>query len=201
MNILVVDDHPLFRAALSNLVGQLGPTVALLESETAEEALRLVQDRADLDLALFDLNLPREDGIAAIRKCGALRPGLPVVVVSGSESASDQRSARDAGARAYISKSMPSEAIVSVLRRVMAGETCFPALDAPDAVASSGLTLRQLEVLSLVCSGYSNKDIARDLNIAEQTVKVHVSGVFRALKVVNRTQAVLAARQLGLCRD
>lgn len=199
MNVLLVDDHPLFREALSHLVRQLNPAALTLQAASAREALELVRSTHDLALALFDLNLPGEDGIAALSQCRTLCPDLPMVVVSSSESVLDQRRAFDAGARGYIVKTTPGEAIVSALRGVLAGEPYFPS--APfdkQPPAGEGLTLRQMEVLLLMCEGRSNKDIANHLNITEQTVKVHVGAVFRVLKVVSRTQAIVAARQLGL---
>lgn len=198
MNVLLVDDHPLFREALSHLVRQLDPAAATLQAASAAEALELVRARADLSLALFDLHLPGEDGIAALSQCRTLRPQLPMVVVSSSDSTRDQRRAFDAGARGYVVKTTPGEAIVAALRGVLAGEAHFPAAPFGPTAAGDGLTLRQMEVLLLMCEGHSNKTIASQLAISEQTVKVHVGAIFRALNVVSRTQAILAARQLGL---
>jgi DNA-binding NarL/FixJ family response regulator len=201
LKVLIVEDHPLFREAVSHLVRQLGNDVEVLEAESIDGAMRTVHAQPGLALALFDLNLPDGDGAAAVARCRAQQPALKLVVVSGSESPADRRRVMEAGAHGYIAKSAPGGAIVAALRTVLAGGLHFPE---PEDCAATGLeaslTLRQMEVLALLCEGRSNKEVARSLELAEQTVKVHVTAIFKLLRVVNRTQAVIAARELGLVR-
>jgi DNA-binding NarL/FixJ family response regulator len=202
VKVLVVDDHPLFREAVAHLVRQLGKDVEVLDADGSDSALRILHAQPTLALALFDLNMPNGDGATAIALCRAQRPDLKVVAVSGSDNPADMRRVMEAGAHGYISKSAPGSAIVAALQSVLAGSRHFPAaVEDPQAAAQeAGLTLRQMEVLALLCEGRSNKEVARALNLAEQTVKVHVTAIFKLLKVVNRTQAVLAARELGFVR-
>ena len=138
-----------------------------------------------------------------LSRCRALRPALHFAVISGSDSAADMQRAIDAGARGYVSKSVPGEAMVTALREVLAGKSHYgPSVPVQaDEPAGGKLTLRQLEVLALLCQGQSNKQIARGLDLAEQTIKVHITAIFKSLNVVNRTQAALAARRLGLSTD
>lgn len=205
--ILVVEDHPLYRAALLHMLqGILGERGAVAAS-CAEDGLRLVDTHPDLSVILLDLNLPGIHGMEAItmfqRKC----PLIPIVVVSASEDRQEATLALRAGASAFVSKAASSAVLSDVVRRLLSG-----ALTTPEWITASGkmtiggvdslnLSVRQQETLVLLLRGHSNKEIGLHLGLAEITVKVHVSSLFRALGVVNRTQAVLAARRLGLGSD
>ena len=200
MKVLVVDDHPLFRDAIAHLVGQLGEGVEVLAAGDSETALAIVRSRADLRLALVDLNMPKKDGIVLLERFRELRPSLPVAVVTGSEDPDDLRRATQSGAVAYLAKFMAAADMVAALRAVLRVDPATPVASASHArgKTGTGLTVRQLEVLALLCQGRSNKEIALEMILSEPTVKAHIAAIFRALKVANRTQAVLAAQRIGI---
>jgi two-component system, NarL family, nitrate/nitrite response regulator NarL len=197
VNALVVDDHPLYRAALATLVRSLFGSDAVHEAGTAEFALAV---RTTPDLVLLDFRLPALNGAEAVKVFRQRFPSALVIVISASEDRREAQAAMRAGARAFVHKTESMEAIASVIRQVFEGATIEPRWEVGDPQTSlaSGLTSRQLEILGMLCEGISNKEIALRLGLAVITVKMHVSAIFRALGVVNRTQAALAARRLGL---
>lgn len=212
LKLLLIDDHPLFCHGFAALLRKLDEQADIATAASPEEGLTLAA-RDSLDLALVDLGLPGIGGLGAVRELRSRFPALPVVVVSAQEREEDVREAIEAGAMGYIPKSSPVATMLDALRLVLGGGMYVPPLlvrrkDARDlerrVVAQRGgspaqvLTLRQLEVLALLCEGRSNKRIAHELDLAEQTVKGHVSAIFRALRVLSRTQAMLRARELGL---
>ena len=216
MRILLVDDHTLFREALLHVLGQFDSTAVVIEAATAREAIRLAAHYHDLDLILLDLTLPGLNGLSALPELHELRPTAPLVILSASEDSADIRQALDAGAMGYIPKSSSSHEMITALRLVLAGEIYVPpamlaALEALETASSpvdaassmeergiDGLTPRQVEVLRLMAQGLSNKGICKRLNVAEGTVKLHVTAVMRALNTCNRTQAVIEATRRGL---
>lgn len=196
MNVLVVDDHPLYRGALATLVRSLFGADAVQEAGTAESALAA---RTVPDLVLLDFRLPTLNGAEAITAFRKRFPSAPVIVISASEDRREGQAAMRAGARAFVHKTESMDAIADVIRQVIGGASVEPRWDAAAPPASATeLTSRQLEILGMLCEGVSNKEVALRLGLAVITVKMHVSAIFRALGVVNRTQAALAARRLGL---
>lgn len=174
------------------------------EASSAEEGLSIAGSIRDLGLILLDSGLPGLNGVEAVaafrRKC----PYAMIIVVSASEDRREANAALQAGAKAFISKAVSTETIAKIVQRALAGD-----LGEPEWVTMSGdhavgeepllmLTPRQREILVLLSQGLSNKEIGLRLKLAEITVKLHVSAIFRALDVVNRTQAVLVARRFGL---
>jgi len=209
MKILVADDHALFREGLRHVLLQFGAGVAVIEAPNCEQALSLSALNPDLDLALLDLKMPGMDGFEAMSLLLERSPALPIVVLSSSEDPADMRRALEAGAMGFISKSETAQVILSALRLVLSGGIYVPpALVREGAIraqshasaASSRLTPRQLGVLSLVVQGKSNKMIARELDLSEATVKVHVSAIMKALNAINRTQVAMTAKKLGLIK-
>lgn len=215
MRILLVDDHTLFREALLHVLKQFDSTAVVIEAATAREAIRMAAHYHDLDLILLDLALPGLNGLSALPELHELRPTTPLVILSASEDSIDVRQALEAGALGYIPKSSSSHEMITALRLVLAGEVYVPpvmlaALEGLEAASVQvtaasveeggveGLTPRQLEVLRLMAQGLSNKGICKRLNVAEGTVKLHVTAVMRALNTCNRTQAVIAATRRGL---
>jgi two-component system, NarL family, nitrate/nitrite response regulator NarL len=211
MKLLIVDDHPIVREGLAAFLVQLGPDTVVLQAGDASRALALAADHADLDVVILDLGLPGLDGLSAIAEFGRARPELPVIVLSASEDAQQAREALTRGALGYVPKSASRHALLSAIRLVLNGEIYVPPLILSDSEApkpeahalrtNSGqplLTDRQIEVLKRLSEGQSNKAIARDLDLSEKTVKAHVTAIFRALNVVNRTQAAAAGRGTGL---
>ena len=210
MKLLIIDDHPVVREGLAALLRQDGSDIIILEAHDAAEGLALAEQHLDLDVVLLDLALPGMGGFPAISELGRHRPGLPVVVLSSSEDPRDVWSALRLGARGYVAKSTSRRTLLDALQfvlkghvyvppfAVLAGSTVSDREDSRAPEAAARLTERQLEVLRLLAEGVSNKEIAQRLDLAEKTVKVHVTGIFRALDVVNRTQAATVARELNL---
>ena len=213
MTVLVVDDHPLFREGLSQVLRGLADETCVVAEDDAERALDRARDLQDLDLILLDLSMPGMNGFAAVQRFRREVPGVPVVIVSAHEEPADVRRALKLGALGYIPKSTPPQVLLDALRLVLGGGiyvppvylqagTPLPAPGGPihDDSAGDPLTGRQLDVLLLLSQGKSNKVIARELDLSEKTVKAHVTALFRALGVVNRTQAAIAARRRGLIK-
>jgi len=206
MRILICDDHALFRDGLRLVLERLEPAAELVESSDSQGALDLVAADDGFDLVLLDLNMPGMDGLTALRRLRGDHPAVPVVIVSASENPREVRAALDAGASGFIPKSSKSSVLLSALRLVLDGGIYVPpvALDAtPDLDArrsdrAGELTPRQLEVLSLMARGLTNREICGVLGIAEGTVKTHIAAIFEALEVTNRTEAAVAMRDLGL---
>ncbi len=215
MRILLVEDHTLFREALLHVLRRFDSTAVVIEASTAREALRLVAHYHDLDLILLDLAMPGSSGLTALPELHALRPAVPLVILSASEEPTAVRQALEAGAMGYIPKSSSSHEMIAALNLVLVGEVYVPPalLAALEALETSsvqgatpateervvdGLTLRQVEALRLMGQGLSNKGICRRLNLAEGTVKLHVTAILRTLNTCNRTQAVIEAARRGL---
>jgi len=206
---LVVDDHPLYRGALATLAGSIFGESAVAQATTAEAALQRAASMESLGLILLDFRLPGLSGAEAVLAFRSRFPSAAIVVVSASEDRRERDAAVRAGADAFLSKACSMEILLNAIQTVLAGGKPDPkwslgAAPAVDRATAAELTSRQIEVLALLCQGLSNKEISLRLNLAVITVKMHVSSVFRALGVLNRTQAVLAARKLGLgaaCAD
>lgn len=225
MKILVVDDHPLIREALRHVLVQLDGTLDLLDAPSCETAMEVAARNPDIDLVLLDLGLPGISGTSALDAFREAHPHLPVVVLSASDDHDVVLDSLDRGAMGFIPKTSSNEVMLSALRLVVSGGIYVPpeALSqstersdaigmersswshAPDEISkgfvepsSVGLTGRQADVLALMVQGKPNKLICRELNLAEGTVKVHITAILRTLNVANRTQAVIAVSRLGL---
>jgi two-component system nitrate/nitrite response regulator NarL len=211
MRLLVVDDHPIVREGLAAFLEQLGPDTTVLQAGDASRALALAAEHSDLDVVILDLALPGLNGMSAIAEFGRVRPELPVIVLSASEDARAAREALAQGALGYVPKSASRQTLVSAIKLVLNGEIYVPPLILSEAGAQKPmsqcagasparpiLTDRQIDVLRRLSAGQSNKTIARDLDLSEKTVKAHITAIFRALNVVNRTQAAAAGRGAGL---
>jgi DNA-binding NarL/FixJ family response regulator len=204
-SVLIVEDHPLYRGALIQLMQSVVGRAATVAVSSAEAGLRAIDGMADLGLILMDMGLPGLNGIEAIRAFVRASPLVPIIVVSASEDRQEANAALQAGARVFLSKAVATEAITDVARRALSGalvKTEWITANGSQSLGGAGavvLTPRQQETLVLLSNGHSNKEIGLRMGVAEITVKVHVSAVFRALDVVNRTQAVLVGRRMGLC--
>jgi two-component system, NarL family, nitrate/nitrite response regulator NarL len=198
---LIIDDHPLYRDALMQLLSAVGET-GIRVANSAEEALRMSFVLAEPRIILLDFQLPGISGTEAIAAMLRRFPGVPIIAVSASEDRRDASAALRAGARHFISKAVSTEVLSEVIRRVIAGDYSSPpwitpaGAGAPEVDSNSPLTPRQLEILSLL--HLPNKEIGLRLKLAEVTVKMHVSAIFRVLEVANRTQAMQAARNLAI---
>jgi DNA-binding NarL/FixJ family response regulator len=211
MRFLIIDDHAVLRNGLIALLRQDEPSNSALEACDAAEGLDLATLHPDLDAVFLDLELPGMTGIHAIEEFGKRRPDLPIIVLSASEDPRDVRRALAAGALGYVPKSANATTLLAAVRLILQGDVYVPPLllndggseRAPPPPTQSPampgrLTERQKEVLDFIVLGRSNKEIAIALDLSEKTVKVHVSGLFKALNVVNRAQAANAAQRTGL---
>lgn len=206
MKILLADDHPLFREGVRHVLAQLDDHVKILDAHDHPSLFSVAADHADLDLALMDLNMPGMQGHEAVIRFRNEFPDIPLVILSATETRADIQRVLNAGALGYIQKSSPSRVIFDALNQVLAGGLYIPPVMAGSisATAIQGsapspyLTSRQLEVLKLLVQGLPNKTIGQKLGLTEGTIKIHMAGIFRALKVSNRTEATIAARKLGL---
>lgn len=220
MRILVVDDHPLMADAIKLALLQLAGATIVDSAGTLERAFALAGEAPEPDLALLDLGLPDCNGLDALTRFRERLPQLPVVVVSGASDGASILGALDIGAMGYILKTSPKDVLLNAVRLVVSGGIYVPveALKPHESGAAElagaaarpqgatrpdqiGLSARQADVLGLLLKGLPNKLIARKLDIAENTVKIHVSAVLRALGVSTRTQALIAASRLGLRLD
>jgi two-component system nitrate/nitrite response regulator NarL len=198
MKILIVDDHPLFRAGFHAVLEQSALEAGVLSVSSVPEALQTLQRDADIGVVLLDIHLKGDDGFAALKIIGERFPTTACIMISGDEQQSIAARAVQSGASGFIPKSFTADEMIAAIQKVLAGEVFVPqTASLTPSEQPNGLTLRQLEVISMLGRGFSNKEIARALDVAERTVKAHVSAVFEALNVRNRTQAVLVAQRRG----
>jgi DNA-binding NarL/FixJ family response regulator len=215
MKILVIDDHVLIREAMRGVLRELkGEAAVILEAPDSRQAMRQIEQNPDVELVLLDLGLPDRDGLEMVSELGNRYPTISVVVLSAQQDRDTVMKALDLGALGFIPKSGQREVMLSAFNLIFSGGIYIPpeilnrrepatsARAAPSKARTSavdlGLTERQMEVLALMMQGKSNKAICRVLDLAEPTVKIHVSAILKALKVANRTEAVIAATALGL---
>jgi DNA-binding NarL/FixJ family response regulator len=217
VEILVVDDHVLIREALRGVLKEVKPDTTVLEASTCRQAMEVIAEHPDLDLILLDLNLPDRDGFSVLTELRERYPAIWVVVLSAQQDRGSVVKALDLGALGFIPKSGQRKVMVSALQLVFAGGIYIPpqilareegSPQQPDerqptakrpsaSPADLGLTERQVDVLSLMMQGRPNKAICSILNLAEPTVKRHVTAILKALKASNRTEAVIAVGELG----
>jgi len=208
MKILLADDHPLFREGVKPVLLKLDRRVTLIEADDYPSAFAAMHRVREVDLALLDLYMPGMSGLEGIARFRAAFPDIPVVVLSASEQVEDIQKLLAAGALGYITKSSPSEVILSALQHVLAGGVYMPPTlleqttaeppAQPKNNSANALTFRQIEVLRELAKGLSNRQIGDMLQVTEGTIKLHVAAIFRLLKVNNRTEAVLVAQKMSL---
>lgn len=211
-DVLIADDHPLFRDALQRAVLGALPQARVHCADGLHSLLGLIEQYPDADLLLLDLHMPGARGYSALAHIRGQYPGLPIIVVSGHEEAAVARRALAHGAAAYIPKSTDGVHIAEAIRQVLDGDTWLPpqllgghlALQPDEADAAArvaSLTPQQFRVLTMTAEGLLNKQIAWDLGVSEATVKAHMTAIMRKLGVNNRTQVALLASQLALDQD
>jgi|BarGraIncu00222A_1022003.scaffolds.fasta_scaffold63152_2 DNA-binding NarL/FixJ family response regulator len=195
-NVLIADDHPVFRRALADLMRSLLPSnLTCLEAANRAQLFGLLE-REHVDLILLDLCMPGMTGLPELVAIRNLAPATPVVIISCLDEAGIVTQAINCGASGYIPKSSSMEALSAALKSVIDGGVYCPGVANICADKRGGdaslLTPRQLAVLGLLSAGKSNKEIARELSISDLTVKVHITTIFRKLGVATRTQAIVA---------
>ena len=215
MKILLVDDHSLFREGMRYVLQQLPDVGEIFEAGNYPDGLKQAELHPELDLALMDLNMPGSEGAISIKFFHQRFPHIPVVVVSGEDSRDKMEKVMSYGAMGFVCKSATAPVMLSALNLVLAGGVYVPPqmLEQQGALESSppermdkrslntneyGLTPRQMQVLGHLAEGLSNKQIARAVDLAEGTVKIHVAAVYQVLRVNSRMEAVRVAEQLGL---
>ncbi|MGN8158844.1 response regulator [Salinisphaera sp. RV14] len=204
--VIIADDHPLFRTALSQAVSQALGEPELLTVGSVDELTALLADsHGDADLLLLDLNMPGARGYSALVHARSVASSLPVIVVSAHEGASIAQASLEHGAAGFIPKSSSPETMAEAISAVLSGQRWIPehAENAePDKDSFTEklatLTPQQQRVLMMLTDGLLNKQIAIDLDISEATVKAHITAILRKLEVHTRTQAVIAARSLEI---
>lgn len=203
--VLLADDHALFRKGLRMLLADTYPKSDIRDVDSLDAALETLAGEP-VDLAILDLRMPGMNGVESLKAVREAYPQMALLVLSGSDARNDVLGALGAGVHGYVVKTSPDGELLAAIERVRRGQVYVPpqmaepaapepaaALEAP--AAFEGLTPRQKDVLRLLAKGKSNKEIARELDLAEGTVKIHLAAVLRFLKARNRTEAaVLAAR-------
>ncbi|MFN2364006.1 MAG: response regulator [Halarsenatibacteraceae bacterium] len=205
--VLVADDHELVREGICKLLDLFDNIEIVGEAGDGLEAVSKVREHFP-DLVLLDLNMPRMNGINAIRKIKEISPEVKVIILTIHDDEEYIYKVTSAGAEGFIQKDITSEELQDAINRVLAGETVFPRTVSQD-LDSEGeqptdydelLSNREHEVLGLLARGMSNREIAEELYISEKTVKNHVSNILRKLDVNDRTQAVIKSLKYGLVK-
>lgn len=211
-DVLIADDHPLFRDALQRAVIAALPEATVHTADSVPALFALIETMPDADLLLMDLHMPGARGYSALAHIRGQYPGLPTIVVSGHEEAQVARRALAHGASAYIPKSAAVDDIVAAVRAVLDGDVWLPHQlmggtvelkpdEADVAARVATLTPQQFRVLNMIAEGLLNKQIAYDLGVSEATVKAHMTAIMRKLGVSNRTQVALAASHLDVEKE
>ncbi len=209
--IIIADDHPLFRQALRETIAPIFKNFEICELESLQET-KAELTRQAVELLLLDLRMPDSDGLAGLMMIKGMYPALPVIIVSASEEAETVRAAIQAGAAGYIYKSYSLRQIHDAVAEVYQG-----GVHIPDGVAEnvtenehaelnaiakiSSLTPSQLRVFVALSHGFMNKQIAAEMDISEATVKAHVTSVYKKLGVRSRTQAVMVSKALDISKE
>ncbi len=206
--VLIIDDHPLFREALSSAVSLAFPAAMSREVSSLDDAITVLESDRDYDIALLDLNMPGVQGFEGLLKLRTMHPRLPVLVVSGLENEQIIDEAITYGAAGFLPKSLGREVLATAIKTILAGDVYVPdklqCTDSADNASSKvkiierllSLTPQQLRVLFMLREGLLNKQIAYELDVGATTVKKHVSEILRKLCVHSRTQAVIEVSKL-----
>lgn len=222
MRILFADDHTLVREGIRPFLQELAQDVEVFEADNLSGAEAHADTVEGLDLILLDLKMPGMDGFNGITKLAERHPDVPIVILSGHYNRKDVIAALDYGVSGYIPKNIGGMAMVNALRLVLAGEKYLPsdafsdtAQDEDESILSPSkrersrevdpkfatLTQRESEILLHLVEGKTNKEIARELDLQEITVKIHVRNIYRKIGAQNRAQAVKITIESGWCNS
>lgn len=194
--LFIIDDHKLFASGLAGLLEDDLPSAAIEVFSDVEAAL-LAAEASAPEIALLDFYLPGLSGVEAIRKLRAAAPATTVIVISASLSPADRIASENAGAAAFLAKAADPDEVVQAIAAILRGEQAETA--APEAPAAAvDLTQKQFAVLTLISQGKSNKEASQILTMSPETVKSHLSEIYRRLGAANRAEAVNAARRRGI---
>ena len=208
-HILVADDHPLFREALRGALTPHFSEAKILEADSLDSMMAVMEQHHEIDLVLLDLNMPGGEYFNGLITLKEAFPDTPVAVVSASEGIEVIAQVMSLGAQGFIPKSSATKDIADAIVRVQNGETWVPEDKKADLAAVNEelssllkrfreLTPKQIQVLSFLRSGLMNKQIAHEMNVTEATIKAHISAILRKLDINTRTQAVLLMDKLQL---
>jgi len=195
VNILLIDDHALFREGMSLLLARLDKPIVALQARTIREALAYISHSQGIHLLLMDFYISDADGLHGLLKLRQVFPSSVIIMISASHDLELIHEAILAGAHGFIHKSAAVETMLTGLHNALSGNDCFiyPETLSPTGVVRR-LTTRQREVLAQLCLGKSNKDIGRALLLSENTVRIHLADIFRTLQVTSRTEAIVMAK-------
>ena len=202
MRVLIADDHPLILAGVKHALEEADGFEVVAEANTGAQVLPLVS-QTQPDLCLLDMRMPEMDGLTCLDRIRKRHPDVKVVILSVSTDPDIIQDVLNRGASAYIVKSVNPIDIPSALRQALDGSV-FNAIGLPetrvaeDAAKAAGLTERETSILKALARGLSNDAIGKELWVAEQTVKFHLTNIYRKLNVANRTEAARYAYQQGL---
>lgn len=202
IRLLLVDDHPVMRAGLANLLSTEPDFQVIAQADDGETAIRLWQEHTP-DVCLLDMTMHGLDGVETLKRLRAIAPQARVLMLTSSDSAEDVARALAAGANGYLTKSVRHSELFTAIRQVHAGSRPVSEYAINDArpvrqVAGVSLTPREIEVVAFMREGFTNNEIGRLLGISTHTAKAHVAGVIEKLGAGDRTQAVARAFDLGL---
>lgn len=209
LSLVIADDHPLFRSALSSALRAEMPNLHIVEAIDLDSTLSCLEQANELDLLLLDLNMPGSGDLYGLIRIRKAYPDVPVAIISGSEDSALVAKVIEAGALGFIPKTSEPSTYIQAINAILAGDIWLPegmqqaVEDQPKADLTmqkrvAELTPQQYKVLCYLHEGLLNKQIAYELSISEATVKAHITAIFRKLDINNRTQAVLVASELKL---
>ena len=207
-NIIIADDHPLFRGALRQALAGRFEEGAISEAGSLQEIIAIIDNEAEIDLVLLDLEMPGVNGYSGLMYLRAQYPNIPVAIVSATETLTVIRRCINFGASGFVPKSVSAETIRTAIDKMLNGDIWTPPgidLSLPDdsemadlVARMATLTPQQIRVLMMLNEGLLNKQIAYGLSVSEATVKAHVSAILQKLNVDSRTQAVIAANRIEI---
>jgi DNA-binding NarL/FixJ family response regulator len=204
MRILIADDHDLVREALGAMI-EMDGEFSVAHAEDFDGAAARIAEEGPFDLVLLDYGMPGMDGLGGLRRAMAMSGGKPVALMSGTAPRAIAEEALTGGAAGFLPKTMPARSLMSAIRFMVMGEQYAPVQfmtereeEPPSNPLAKQFTEREMQMLLGLCRGLSNKEIARELELQEVTVKLHVKTACRKLNARNRTQAAMIARDAGL---
>lgn len=203
-HLLACDDHPPIRTALRFVLQRLNPNAQMTEAGSGHALLERLAEPTYFDLLTLDMQLPDIPGLELLKQAKALRPGLPVLVFSADDNQDTIMTALEHGASSYITKTSPEDVLLQALQTAMRGRITLPhgkTTPPPADDPLAGLSPRQRQVLQCLLRGMSGKQISRELNITEGTVKDHTIAVFRHLNVRTRAMVLVEAQRRGIPLD
>lgn len=202
IRLLVAEDHSVVRDGLAAIINQEADMTVVAQARNGIEAVELWKEHRP-DITLMDLQMPQRNGVDAIYQIRAVNPDARIIVLTTFDGDEDIYRGMKAGAKSYLLKDAQREELFQCIREVNAGRTWMPqfvAAKLAERISGEVLTTREIEVLTLLAKGKSNKEIGTALFIGEGTVKAHIKGVFGKLNVISRTEAIAVAAKRGIIK-